>query len=84
LFNFILCLILYLILFYIFIFYFILYLIYFILYFIFISDLIYAMYRMLSMMGWKGKGLGANEDGITDYIRVKKRADNKGFSLIQY
>jgi hypothetical protein len=29
-------------------------------------------------MGWKGKGLGANEDGLTTYVKVDKRQDNRG------
>jgi len=36
-------------------------------------------YRMLSMMGWsEGKGLGANENGTTEFVRAKKRSDNLG------
>jgi len=34
---------------------------------------------MLEKMGWKeGKGLGANEDGTTEHIKVKKKIDNQG------
>lgn len=33
----------------------------------------------MEKMGWeKGKGLGAKEDGITENIKVKFKADNKG------
>jgi len=36
-------------------------------------------FRMLSMMGWsEGKGLGANEDGITQNIKIAKRTENVG------
>jgi len=33
--------------------------------------------------GWeKGKGLGKNEDGITDYIKVTKKNDNSGIGKV--
>jgi hypothetical protein len=36
-------------------------------------------YRMLAKMGWaEGKGLGRNEDGSTDHVRVKRRAEAAG------
>ncbi|ELR23219.1 Gpatch domain containing protein [Acanthamoeba castellanii str. Neff] len=36
-------------------------------------------FQMLEKMGWKeGKGLGANEDGTTEHIKVKKKIDNQG------
>ncbi|XP_050400392.1 PIN2/TERF1-interacting telomerase inhibitor 1 [Patella vulgata] len=35
--------------------------------------------KLLEKMGWnKGKGLGANEDGRTDHVGIKFKADNKG------
>jgi len=41
--------------------------------------------KMLSKMGWsEGKGLGANEQGMSEYIRVKERSDQyagMGFDL---
>ncbi|PSN51082.1 hypothetical protein C0J52_01500 [Blattella germanica] len=34
--------------------------------------------KMLEKMGWKaGKGLGANEQGITEHIKVSYKSDNK-------
>lgn len=37
---------------------------------------------MLARMGWsEGKGLGAQEDGTTDYVKVQKRLDNRGLSI---
>ncbi|KAJ1974352.1 hypothetical protein H4R34_004749, partial [Dimargaris verticillata] len=36
-------------------------------------------YRMLAKMGWKsGKGLGANEDGTTKHVAIKRKGDNMG------
>eukprot|EP00177_Eucheuma_denticulatum_P005661 GFKZ01010310.1.p2 GENE.GFKZ01010310.1~~GFKZ01010310.1.p2 ORF type:complete len:234 (-),score=56.84 GFKZ01010310.1:894-1595(-) len=36
-------------------------------------------YRMLQKMGWReGKGLGANEDGATEHIRVQKKMSTSG------
>ena len=35
--------------------------------------------KMLEMMGWeKGKGLGKNEDGMTDCIQIKRRDEGTG------
>lgn len=35
--------------------------------------------KLLEKMGWtKGKGLGANEDGMTEHIRVSHKNDSKG------
>ncbi len=35
--------------------------------------------KLMEKMGWKdGKGLGANENGMTDHIKVKFKMDNKG------
>lgn len=35
--------------------------------------------KMLEQMGWqKGKGLGKNEDGMTDCIQIKRREENQG------
>jgi len=37
---------------------------------------------MLEKMGWKeGKGLGANEDGITEHIKIRKRPENQGIGV---
>lgn len=34
---------------------------------------------MLEKFGWsKGKGLGANEDGLTDHVKVSLKNDNHG------
>lgn len=34
-------------------------------------------------MGWsKGKGLGANEDGITEHVKVSYKHDSKGIYSI--
>ena len=36
-------------------------------------------YRMLEKMGWMdGKGLGINEAGDTDFVKIKKKRDNSG------
>src|SRR5688572_6785591 len=36
-------------------------------------------YKMLTKMGWsEGKGLGVNENGMTDYVKTKKNIDNRG------
>jgi G-patch domain len=36
-------------------------------------------FRMMEKMGWtEGKGLGANEDGKTAHVRVRKKATNSG------
>eukprot|EP00029_Vermamoeba_vermiformis_P002945 TRINITY_DN13312_c0_g1_i1.p1 TRINITY_DN13312_c0_g1~~TRINITY_DN13312_c0_g1_i1.p1 ORF type:complete len:321 (-),score=43.90 TRINITY_DN13312_c0_g1_i1:1-930(-) len=41
-------------------------------------------YKMLLKMGWSdGKGLGANEDGLTTYVKVDKRQDNRGIGAEQ-
>eukprot|EP01116_Phalansterium_solitarium_P012836 TRINITY_DN2949_c0_g1_i1.p2 TRINITY_DN2949_c0_g1~~TRINITY_DN2949_c0_g1_i1.p2 ORF type:complete len:355 (-),score=167.47 TRINITY_DN2949_c0_g1_i1:443-1507(-) len=38
--------------------------------------------KMLQKWGWQqGKGLGKNEDGTKDYIRVKKKHDNSGLGV---
>ncbi len=38
--------------------------------------------RLLEKMGWKdGKGLGANEDGMVDHIKVKVKSDNRGIGF---
>lgn len=35
--------------------------------------------KMLEKMGWKkGKGLGANEDGMTNHLKVSLKNDKKG------
>lgn len=35
--------------------------------------------KMLERMGWKeGKGLGRNEDGLTEHVKVSYKSDNKG------
>ena len=35
--------------------------------------------RLMEKMGWQaGKGLGANEDGIVENIKVKLKSDTKG------
>src|SRR3989344_2338296 len=40
---------------------------------------LHLRFQMLEKMGWKeGKGLGANEDGTTEHIKVKKKIDNQG------
>ena len=36
-------------------------------------------YKMLAKMGWNsGKGLGANQDGITSHIKVSQKLNNHG------
>lgn len=36
-------------------------------------------YRMLQKMGWsEGKGLGVNEDGVKEHVRVRKKLSNGG------
>ncbi|XP_050323211.1 PIN2/TERF1-interacting telomerase inhibitor 1 [Bactrocera neohumeralis] len=38
--------------------------------------------KMLEKMGWsKGKGLGANEDGSQDFVRVRMRNTNEGLGF---
>ncbi|KAL5283767.1 PINX1 family protein [Megaselia abdita] len=38
--------------------------------------------KMLEKMGWsKGKGLGANEDGEKDFVRIRYKRDNEGFGF---
>lgn len=40
--------------------------------------------KMLEKMGWKkGKGLGANEDGITNHLKVSQKNDKKGFGCVE-
>lgn len=35
--------------------------------------------KMLEKMGWQqGKGLGANENGITEHIKMSYKNDSKG------
>ena len=42
-------------------------------------------YKMMQKMGWtEGKGLGTNEDGNTDHIKIAKKIDNRGNGHIQY
>ncbi len=37
---------------------------------------------MLLKMGWtEGKGLGSNEDGTTEHVKVQKKMDNKGIGV---
>jgi Pin2-interacting protein X1 len=39
---------------------------------------------MLQKMGWsEGKGLGANEDGMTDHVKITKKDDNMGTPFIR-
>lgn len=36
-------------------------------------------FRMLQKMGWKeDKGLGKNEEGMVDSVKVKRRGENEG------
>ena len=36
-------------------------------------------YRMLEKMGWKeGRGLGLQEDGKSEHLKVSKKTDNLG------
>ena len=36
----------------------------------------------MERMGWEaGKGLGAKEDGSTEHVKVKHKADNRGESF---
>ncbi|KNC95918.1 uncharacterized protein SPPG_08675 [Spizellomyces punctatus DAOM BR117] len=36
-------------------------------------------FKMLQKMGWsEGKGLGANEDGLTEHVKVRLKEDNLG------
>lgn len=38
--------------------------------------------KMLEKMGWtSGKGLGANEQGITEHVRVSVKNDKSGKNL---
>uniref|UniRef100_A0A1A9ZAV7 G-patch domain-containing protein n=1 Tax=Glossina pallidipes TaxID=7398 RepID=A0A1A9ZAV7_GLOPL len=38
--------------------------------------------RMLEKMGWsKGKGLGVNEDGTQDFVRLRYKQDSKGLGF---
>ncbi|XP_044740896.1 G patch domain-containing protein 4-like [Chrysoperla carnea] len=38
--------------------------------------------KLLEKMGWsKGKGLGANEDGITEHVKVSFKHDSKGMGF---
>ncbi|KAF2895306.1 hypothetical protein ILUMI_10861 [Ignelater luminosus] len=38
--------------------------------------------KMLERMGWKeGKGLGRNEDGLTEHVKVLYKSDNKGIGF---
>ena len=40
--------------------------------------------RMLAKFGWsEGKGLGKQENGMTDHIRVKQRADQLGLGAVE-
>ncbi|KAK2959161.1 hypothetical protein BLNAU_5956 [Blattamonas nauphoetae] len=38
-------------------------------------------FQMLMKLGWKGKGLGVNEDGITQPIENKKRTKREGIGM---
>lgn len=39
--------------------------------------------KMMESMGWeKGKGLGKNEDGMTDCIQIKRRDEGTGIGEV--
>ncbi len=41
--------------------------------------------KLMERMGWEaGKGLGAKEDGSTEHVKVKHKADNRGESFQFY
>ncbi|QDZ25222.1 hypothetical protein HOP50_16g77680 [Chloropicon primus] len=41
-------------------------------------------YKMMNKLGWsEGRGLGANEQGITSHIRAKKKDDNEGVGVAE-
>lgn len=44
-----------------------------------LSDTSNFGHKMLARMGWShGKGLGANEDGMIEHIKVSHKNDSKG------
>jgi len=45
----------------------------------FVSDENKFGQKLMEKMGWtKGKGLGANEDGMTEHVKVSLKSDKKG------
>ncbi|KAJ3046992.1 G-patch-domain-containing protein [Rhizoclosmatium globosum] len=35
-------------------------------------------YKMMQAMGWSGKGLGKNEDGMAEHVKVSLKSNNLG------